>query len=215
MVMDPANVGTRVTFRQATESQMIFSPAFAFQNKTASAGTGAVVEAIYDGSAWVLSGDLDHVPSGFVYSSSCVAADGYDAAGTYWSGYWISEAVVADGSGGTYNSTSSNVNGCWYPQNYVINLGSSYNNQDLYWVIQDYNYTTLADGYATYYYEYDAEVADGNGSYNYEYARSWQASYGYMFTSGQYYDSNSGSYYNYEVYSDGSSGYYVNTYQAY
>jgi len=210
MVMDPANVGTRVTFRQATNSQMIFSPAFAFENKTASAGPNAVVEAIYDGSAWVLSGNLNYVPFGFVYSSSCVYAEGYDAANVWWTGYWISEAVISDGSGGTTSSNTPNANGCWYPSGYITYIYSQYSNQDVYWEVYDSSYNQVANGYSTYSYQYDADVADGSGGINTNYGNTWQAYSGYMLSSGNYYDNNNFSNYAYEVYSDGSSGYYLN-----
>lgn len=213
--MDNATAGTQVKFRQGGNSQMIFSPASAFYNKTASAGPNAIVNAVFDGATWHLSGDLNYVPSGFVYSSSCVYAEGYDAAGTFHTGNWTSEAIVADGSGGTTTSYNANANGCWYPSGYVTYISSSYSAYTVYWTVYDSSYNSVASGDATYTYQYDAEVADGNGSSNYNSGLTWQAQSGYMFTSGQYYDSNYSSYYNYEVYSDGSMGYYVNTYQAY
>ncbi len=206
--------GSRLIFRQAGADPIVFNGASAFQNKLASAGPNAIVHAFYNGSNWCLQGDLTYVPAGYVYSSSCVYSDGYDAAGTFWTGNWVSQAVVADGSGGTTTSNNPNSNGCWYPNGYVISLSSQYNQQTVSWMVSDSSYNTVAYGDSTYSYQYDAEVADGSGGSSYNSGLTWQAPYGYIFSSGQYYDSNYGSYYNYEVYSDGWSGYYINQYPA-
>jgi hypothetical protein len=211
--MSPMQTGSKVIFRQAGSDPIVFNGANAFQNKTASAGVNAIVTAYYDGTNWYLQGDLAYVPSGYVYSSSCVYADGYDAAGTFWTGYWISEAVIANGSGGTTSSSSTNANGCWYPSGYVTYVSSQYSNQDLYWEVYDSSYNVAASGYSTYSYMYDAEIADGSGGTTFNSGNTWQAANGYMFTNGTYYDSNNFTNYAYEVYSDGGSGYYVNTYQ--
>ena len=213
--MSALPVGSKVIFRQAGGDPIVFNPAFAYQNKGASAGVNAIVTAYYDGANWHLEGDLAYVPSGYPYSSTCVYAEGYDAANVWWTGYWISEAVVADGSGGTTSSNTPNANGCWYPSGYVTYIYSQYSNQDVYWEVYDSSYNQVANGYSTYSYMYDADVADGSGGITSSYGNTWQAYYGYMFSSGTYYDNNSFSNYAYEVYSDGSSGYYVNQYPTY
>lgn len=209
--LDSATAGTQVKFRQAAGGQMIFHPAGAFQNKTASAGQNAFVHAVYDGGSWHLEGDLNYVPQGFVYSSYCQETDGYDAANNYWTGTWNAVSVVADGYGGTEEQILTNVNGCWYPSGYVTSLGSAYNPSYVYWEIYDSNFNIVANGENAYAYQYDADVADGEGGTNQIFGLSWSAPYGFVLATGDYYDSNYGSIYYYEVYSDGYNGYGVNT----
>lgn len=212
--MSSMTTGSKVIFRQANTDQIVFNPASAYQNKTASAGINAIVTAYFDGTTWHLEGDLAYVPYGYVYSSSCVYAEGYDAINVWWTGYWVSQAIIADGAGGTTNTSTTNANGCWYPSGYVTYVSSTYSNQDLYWEVFDSSYNQVANGYSTYSYQYDADVADGTGGTTSTSGNTWQAPSGYLFTSGNYYDSNYGQTYNYEVYSDGGSGYYLNQYPA-
>lgn len=206
------SVGSNVSFIQGGTDQIVFPSAFAFQNKQASAGPNAVVTAHSTSGGWYLEGDLTYIPAGYVISSSCAFYSGQDALGNTWDGYYYSEAVVADGSGGTYSINTPNANGCWYPAGYAISVSEPYNPQVLYWEVYDSNYNLQASGDFTYSYNYDGEIANGDGTSYYNYGYTYQASYGSYIASGNYYDSMSGQYYYYEVYSDGGSGYYVNQY---
>lgn len=206
-------VGSNVTFVQGGSDQIIFPSAMAFQNKQASAGPNAVVTAHSTSGGWYLEGDLTYIPAGYVISSTCSYYSGQDALGVNWDGYYYSEAVIANGSGGTYTSSTPNANGCWYPQGYCIQKGNNYNESTLSWEVYDSNMNMVANGTFAYSYQYDAEFANGDGTADWSYGITFNAYYGYLIANGQYYDSGYSQYYYYDVYSDGGSGYYVNTYQ--
>lgn len=206
-------VGSNVTFVQGGTDQIIFPSALAFQNKQASAGQNAVVTAHSTSGGWYLEGDLTYIPAGYVISSTCAYYSGQDAIGVTWDGYYYSEAVIANGSGGTYSTSTPNANGCWYPQGYCIQRGNNYNESTLSWEIYDSNMNMVANGTFAYSYQYDAEFANGDGTADWSYGITFNAYYGYLIANGQYYDSGYSQYYYYDVYSDGGSGYYVNTYQ--
>ena len=205
-----STAGSKLVFRQVGSDPIVFQSAQAFQNKTASAGVNAIVNAYFDGSGWYLEGDLGYVPSGYVYSASCVSSSGYDASGNYFTGSWIHRTVIADGSGGQTTNDAPNSGGCWYPSGWVVYMGDPYNHQYVSWTVYDSQYTQVASGQSAYYYQYDYYVSDGNGS-NTSNSSAWSASYYHEFSTGQYYDYNYNQNYNYWVYSDGSSGYFVNT----
>jgi hypothetical protein len=61
---------------------------------------------------------------------------------------------------------------------------------------------TYASGWSS------AAVSDGSGG-TFPDGYSWQAAYGDLIANGTFYDANQGQNYAYEVYSDGSNGYYI------
>jgi len=201
-------VGSNVTFIQGGTDRIVFATSNAFQNKLASAGQNAVITANSTNSGWFLEGDLDYIPAGYVISSSCVFHSGSDALGVTWDGYYYSEAVVANGSGGTTSTSTPNANGCWYPNGYAISIGAPYNQQNLSWEVVD-NYSTIqASGTFEYYYQFDIEYADGAGGSNPS-SSSYQAFNVQEIANGSYPDQFNPIYWYYYVYSDGFSGYYV------
>lgn len=138
----------------------------------------------------------------------CVTVDGYDAAGNYWSGAWQYAELYADGNCGSYTVViGSNTMGCYLPYGYWISYSSSPSTGE--WIVNDSCGNYVANGNYTYANSWGGEQADGNGG-TYAGGGSWQADSGYQFTSGSYSDCD-GNYYNYQILSDGSSGYYINT----
>lgn len=139
----------------------------------------------------------------------CVSTSGYDAANNYWSGAWQYAALYADGSCGQYSIVNgSNTDGCYYPAGYWTSY--SYNASTGSWSVYDSCGNFVAASDYTYATSYGGEQADGNGG-TYAAGGSWQAELGYVFAYGSYSDCD-GNYYNYEVHSDGGSGYYTNIY---
>ena len=184
-----------------------------FQGKTFTAGQNAVVTItkLSNGTVF-MEGDLAFAPYGHLISSSCVYWEGNDSLGVYYSGYYASESVYADGNGGTFTGGGVNQDGCWLPSGYVISVGSTYNESYLYYEVYDSFSNTVASGESAIYYEYDAEVADGGGGTTSDTGIGFYATGGFIMASGDYYDSGDGQYYNYEVIYDGYGGFYVNSY---
>lgn len=205
-------VNRRISVVQYGPDQ-VFLPGISLQNKTFTAGQYAVVNMTKLTNGLVfMEGDLTYPPYGYVFSSSCVYYTSNDAIGNSWTDYMYSETLYADGNGGTVSGGGVNQDGCWYPSGYVLSVVSTYNQSYLWYELYDSNYNQVTSGESAIYYQYDAEVADGSGGTTYSYGLSFTASSGFIMASGNYYDSNYGQYYNYEVIYDGSSGYYVNTY---
>lgn len=149
---------------------------------------------------------------GTYLSSGCGYTSGYDQSGQYWQGYWQYGDFYADGSCGQNFSPNGdpNSNGCWYPSGYWLEYSSS--QQSLHWYVYDSCQNTVAEGDFTYYTSFGGTRADGSGGV-YADGGSWSASEGQTIATGSYYDCDGNSY-NYEVYSNGGSGYNVNTYLA-
>lgn len=205
-------VNRRVTVIQYGTDQVVLNYQ-SYQNKTFTAGQNAVVNLMKLSNGTIyMEGDLAFAPYGYPLSSSCVYWEGYDAVNNWWSGYYASESVYADGNGGSFTGGGLNQDGCWLPSGYVSSVGASYGHQYLWYEVYDSSYNQVTSGESAIYYQYDAEVADGYGQFVTSYGLSFTASSGYVLASGNYYDSNYGSYYNYEVIYDGMGGYYVNTY---
>ena len=205
-------VNRRVSVVQYGTDQVVLNYA-SFQGKTFTAGQNAVVTItkLSNGTIF-MEGDLAFAPYGYPISSSCVYWEGNDSLGVYYSGYYASESVYADGNGGTFTGGGVNQDGCWLPAGYVTSVGSTYNQNYLWYEVYDSYYTQVAYGESAIYYEYDAEVADGGGGTTSDTGLSFYAPGGFIMASGNYYDSNYGQEYNYEVIYDGYGGYYVNTY---
>ena len=149
-------------------------------------------------------------PYGTYLGSGCIGSSGYDASGQYWSNAWDYGDFYADGSCGSYATVmGSNSNGCYYPSGYwhTYNSGSS----SVHWSLYDSCGTFIADGDFTYYSWYNGDKADGMGGINPD-GGSWQAMNGEVFSSGTFFDPCASTYYNYDVCSDGGSGYYINLY---
>lgn len=144
----------------------------------------------------------------FLYSG-CNNTSGYDAGGVYWEATWAYGNFYADGNCGTYfSSMGDNTTGCYYPYGYWMSYSSSSNSFE--WQIFDTCSNLVANGYFTYNSSYSGDRADGSGS-SYSESGFWSASYGDLIASGTFNDCDS-NYYNYEVYYNGSGGYYTNIY---
>lgn len=146
---------------------------------------------------------------GTYLGTGCYSSDGYDAAGNYWTGAWSYAEFYADGNCGSYpNVIGSNTMGCYLPSGYWISYSSTPSIGS--WYIYDTCSNLVASGDYVYSVSSGGEQADGAGG-SYAAGGTWQAEYGYQFASGSYSDCDS-NYYNYQVLSDGSSGYYIYTY---
>ena len=149
-------------------------------------------------------------PYGTYLGSGCISTSGYDAAGNYWSNAWQYGNFYADGNCGSYSEVmGTNTNGCYYPYGYWMEYSYNYNN--LTWYVYDSCGSQVASSDFTFSYSFGGTRADGSGG-AYADGGDWNASYGYLIASGSYYDPCADTYYNYEVCSDGSAGYYVNLY---
>lgn len=144
----------------------------------------------------------------FLYSG-CNNIGAYDASGQYWNGTWVYGNFYADGDCGTYfSSLSENSDGCYYPNGYWMSYSNAPSSFD--WYIYDTCGNYITSGSFTYSNNWSGDVADGSGGSNYT-TGMWSAGYGDYITGGSYSDCDS-NYYNFEVYYDGSGGYYVNTF---
>jgi hypothetical protein len=97
-------------------------------------------------------------PAGILISSYCQGISGFDAAGHYYSGSWVSVGVYTNGTGGTYESPiGENTNGCYYPSGYYL----TYNEfpSKISWI----NSQSGQSGEYTWYAAYSWTVADGAG----------------------------------------------------
>lgn len=139
----------------------------------------------------------------------CVNTSGYDASGAWWNSAWIHASFFADGSCGMYASNEqTNYSGCYYPPGYWLDYSSSQNSNN--WYVYDSCSNLVANGSYVWSSSSSGNIADGNGGYYFTGGSSY-ASSGDVFTTGYYTDCD-GSYYFFEIRSDGMSGYYTNIY---
>lgn len=144
---------------------------------------------------------------GTPYGVECTYSDGYDAAGSYWTGYWTAQDRYADGSCGIiYNYIGTNSYGCYYPYGYytTYNDNPSYSN----WYVYDSSSNLVAYNSFTYASYGESNMADGSGGNIYN-SWNWSMNNGDQIATGEYYDSNYGMTYYYTVYYDGNGGFYV------
>lgn len=78
--------------------------------------------------SWALNNNYNMTapwpPYGEPVFSGCVNNNGYDANGVYQDGAWLWVYQISDGIGGAITvDTGYNVNSCWYPYGYCIDLG--------------------------------------------------------------------------------------------
>jgi hypothetical protein len=154
-------LGTRSWMIQRPEflGKWIFLGVMNAENKRQTKGPRSFVEFTHTDFGVIAHGDLEFEDPGIVISSSCQYAEITDAAGTPWSGYFIPELTVTNGTGG-YTTTTGNAGegSCYLPYGYVISTGGT-SNLEFYWSDSEGH-----EGYFVYgYVETGTTIANGQG----------------------------------------------------